>query len=181
MIRSFLFLSLLSLALLSTSNGMDDKARRLRLFEECPEQETESEEELLKFENVKFRAQYSKDWIKEENNLGDLWLYCDTFPDSVSRDIRINAAAYSNYVWDQGTHTKTVRYVEGKYLGYKAIFFVDNWRKYDPSDGSSYWRCELRFRTSDTQYTVIFGKRHAKNEEPSWCEFRDIVESLEVN
>jgi hypothetical protein len=75
-----------------------------------------------------------------------------------------------------------VRFEKMKFKNHEVVFLTRNDLGIDNEEKTVFWRTELRFINSHDSllYLMVFGQRSDSKKEPSWCDFKEIIESFEI-
>jgi len=104
------------------------------------------------------------------------------FPDSLQRGFMLSVVPFKEYYLKQNPNIDYHQFKTGIYNGHKAIHLVRNDLYPKEADKTVYWRSELKIvnEAENLIYIIVYGKRHELNEEPMWCEFQIIMDSLKI-
>lgn len=174
MLRTFIFtLSFIFLFLSCNSQQVSID----NLFQNCsPNKDT-----FKTVESDLFKINYPIDWNEEKNWSNGLKINSYKFPDSLKRGFLLSVVPYDETYLKKNDMLNYVRFEEGKYKDYDAVFLSRNDMKTDKPD-MIYWRNELKIIDPNKKYIyiLVFGKTALENSEPTWCEFNRIINSLEI-
>lgn len=150
------------------------------IFAACDEQATDAEYTTLVHEL--FEIEYPKDWKIENKLKQGLDISSVSFPDSLQRGFMLSVVPYKEMYLRKNPGVEYFRFESGAYQGFEAICFMRNDLWADKESNTVYWRGELKLvnKQRDQIFILVFGRRYDRTEEPDWCVFKRIIESLKI-
>lgn len=172
--KAFLFCTLIVLVSCNrSSTGFD-------LFEGCNDKmDTSAYSELS---HDLFSIKYPVNWNHDLEMPVGLDISSADFPDTLSRGFMLSVVPYRDFYLKKNPEVNYHTFKVINYKGHNAVFLIRKDLDKRESDNTVYWRAELKIvNKAKTQvYFLVIGKRHSVDQEPEWCEFKGIVESLQI-
>lgn len=151
------------------------------LFSDCDNYKDTAEYKTLS--HPKFDLVVPTNWEKDfEMNQG-IDISSRDFPDSLARGFTLSVVSADFYSgFKKNPLINYYNYVEGTTMERKSIFLIRNDLFPSADRTTVYWRGELKImdRNETNVFLLLFGKRHDRKKEPSWCEFEKIINSLKI-
>lgn len=140
-------------------------------------------ESMSVFSNENFTISYPSEWNLENKSSTYLSISSDLFSDGRDRGFILSVLPYQEKLMIENPYQNYFRFTKTKFNGRRSIFFTRNDTYPKPNEGTVYWRNEIRIydQVKDLVYILNFGKRADLISEPDWCEFEQIIKSLEIN
>lgn len=168
------FLSLLAIFSFSMKS-LKDKDIRETFFLNC--QEFNQADSLTTKTHDLFEIKYPSGW-EHVNFTQALVLSSKNYPDSVNREFTLSVLPYQEFYLKKNHLIQYYKFQKGTFKDYDCVALIRN--DLYPKGDSVFWRSEIKIvnKKKDLVYLLFFGKRSDKSEEPRWCEFEPIVNSL---
>ena len=179
-VRLMTIFTILTLCISCTNTAQETKSIGQGIFTNCSDDSTKSEYSTL--EQDLFAIEYPINWNEDNKLKQGLDISSTDFPDSLQRGFMLSVIPYQSFYMKQNPQIDYFRFEKGSYNGFKAILLTRNDLQSREVDNTIYWRSELKIvnKQQDQIYILVFGKRHEKDAEPSWCEFEKIIKSLKI-
>ena len=176
--KSFLFLTLI--ALLSCKSSEDKNTDNLNLFSKCSDKTVR--DNYKEVNNALFKIKYPDNWTEDHKLPSGLDISSNNFQDTLQRGFMLSVVPYQEMYLKKNPKIKYFKYINTTYNNFEAVFLTRNDLFARESDSTVYWRSELKIvnKAKSQIYFLVMGRRHNKNKEPEWCDFKEIVESLKI-
>lgn len=132
-----------------------------------------------------FKISYPANW-EEKKGVQGLIISSNQFEDSAYHSFMLSVfpkTLYgSSYRDKPNPLIDYVRFEKMKFKNHEVVFLTRNDLGIDNEEKTVFWRSELRFINSHDSllYLMVFGQRSDSKKEPSWCDFKEIIESFEI-
>ncbi len=150
------------------------------LFSQCKSEGTTQNDTTLL--NEEFTISIPKEWNQKFMMATAFEINSQDFPDSMKRGFTLTILPYAEMYLKKNPYVNYHHFSRIQYRDWEAIFLIRNDLFPEKSDKTVYWRTELKLinQPKTRIFCMIFGRRHDRNSEPDWCDFKRIVESFSM-